>query len=336
MRSEDLKKALKEAIKYDIAVMIKGSPGLGKSAIVHQVAEELGYDIIDYRLSQVDSVDLRGVPSIKDGRTVWNPPDEFPKDPKSKGILFLDEINSASQSVQAAAYQLVLDRALGTYELPPGWIPIAAGNRTTDRAIVNQMPTPLRNRFAHFELEPSIDDWSNWAVGAGVSEETIAFLRFRSNLLDMFSGDKKEQALIKDTDTIYTPRSWVMASNFVRSPLRLSLMTACVGAGPAAEFEAYLRVYQELPDLDALMKDPKIWRDIKNPGAMYAVATGIAARVKQGNKALVKAFFQIVDKIPVEYGALAVKDAERRNPQILDELEFISWTHKHVNVLMKS
>ena len=335
MRSEELKKALKEAIKQNVPVLIKGSPGIGKSAIVHQIGKEIGYQVIDYRLSQVDSVDLRGVPSIKDGRTHWNAPAEFPSDPKSKGILFLDEINSASQSVQAAAYQLVLDRELGTYKLPDGWIPMAAGNRTTDRAIVNQMPTPLRNRFCHFELEPSIDDWVGWAVTAGIPEETIAFLRFRPNLLDQFSDTKKAQQEIKDCDTIYTPRSWVMASKFTRSSNRLAMVSGCVGPGPGAEFEAYLRVYQDLPDLDKLMDNPKLYKDLsKNPGAMYALATGIAARVGVNTK-LVGNFFKVVEQIPVEYGALAVKDAERRNKNVLNEPAFITWTSKHVDVLMK-
>lgn len=331
MRPNDLVKALKEAIKQDAPVMITGSPGVGKSAIVHEVAKEIGYDIIDYRLSQIDSVDLRGVPSVKDGRTQWNPPNEFPR--TGKGILFLDEINSASQSVQAAAYQLVLDRKLGTYELPKGWIPIAAGNRTVDRAIVHSMPTPLRNRFIHFMLESSIDDWANWAVGAGIAEQAIAFLRFRPNLLDQFA-DPKQMEKIKDSPTIYTPRSWAMAARFVNSSQRLTMMGAAVGEGPAAEFEGYLRVYDELQDLDELLKNPKMYKPTKNPGALYALATGLAARTQVDSK-LIPNFFKLIEQLPTEIAALAVKDCERRSKDLLNHPAFITWSHKNLDVLLK-
>lgn len=330
MRAEQLIVNLKEAIRTNTASMLHGSPGVGKSAIVHQVAKELGLGILDYRLSQVDSVDLRGVPSIKDGRTHWNPPAEFPHE--GEGLFFLDEINSAPQSVQAAAYQLVLDRKLGTYVLPPGWIPVAAGNRLTDRAIVNQMPTPLRNRFIHFELDSSIDDWCSWAMSANVPEQMIAFLRFRPNLLDEFS-QADSATKIKDSNTIATPRSWEIAGRFVASVNRLSMMSSTVGTGPAAEFESYLQVYEELPDLDALMKNPKLYKAPKNPGALYAIATGIAARMTENMP--MKNFFAIVDQMPIEFGALAVKDSQRRVPTTAYSKEFLVWSTKNFEMWRK-
>jgi hypothetical protein len=331
MRVEQLVTCIKEAIKHDAPLMIHGSPGIGKSAIVHQVAEDLNLNILDYRLSQIDAVDLRGVPSINNGRTHWNAPAEFPNE--GKGLLFLDEINSAPQAVQAAAYQLVLDRSLGTYTLPKGWIPIAAGNRVTDRAIVNQMPTPLRNRFIHFDLESSIDDWSAWATTAGIPEQVIAFLRFRPNLLDEFATDDSAKK-IKDAQAFCTPRSWAMASRFVNTPShRLAMMSSAVGAGPAAEFESYLRVYDELMDLDELLKNPKIYKEPKNPGAQYAIATGIAARVQDNDKVFGN-FFKVIEQMPVDFATLAVKDAERRNKKIIDAPVFISWASKYLPMFL--
>jgi MoxR-like ATPase len=159
MRPSQIVSALNLCLDVQQPVMIWGSPGVGKSDTVKQTAEKRNIDLIDLRLSQLDSVDLRGVPSVdrERRRTDWNSPSILPYE--GKGILFLDEINSAPQGVTAAAYQLILDRRLGDYVLPEGWNIIAAGNRVSDRAIVNQMPTPLKNRFAHLYFEVNNDDW---------------------------------------------------------------------------------------------------------------------------------------------------------------------------------
>ena len=140
MRPSQVTQALEYLIKAKQPVMLHGSPGVGKSQVVKQVADKLGIEMIDLRLSQLDPVDLRGVPSVDKikvgktevGKTNWNVPSFLPTE--GNGILFLDEINSAAQATQAAAYQLVLDRKLGDYELPSGWAMVAAGNRSTDRA----------------------------------------------------------------------------------------------------------------------------------------------------------------------------------------------------------
>ncbi len=113
-------------IKTDTPLFIHGSPGIGKSYIVADVAQKRGLTLVDVRLSQMDPVDLRGIPSIKEEQTVWMPPVFFPKDPDSEGILFLDELNAAPPSVQAAIYQLVLNRQMGEYLLPKGWRIICA------------------------------------------------------------------------------------------------------------------------------------------------------------------------------------------------------------------
>ena len=84
------------------------------------------------------------------------PPDFLPT--KSKGILFLDEMNSAPRAVQAAAYQLILNRKIGEYELPVGWAVVAAGNRAGDRAVVNDMPSALANRLVHIDFKVDVDD----------------------------------------------------------------------------------------------------------------------------------------------------------------------------------
>jgi len=133
------------------------------------------------RAVQLDPVDLRGLPRVSGNQTEWVPPKFLPA--SGEGILFLDELTAAPQMTQAACCQLVLDRKLGEYELPKGWVVIAAGNPASERGVHFAMPRPLRNRFVHLDLEPDFDDWCRWAVKARIRAEIIAFLRFKRDLL---------------------------------------------------------------------------------------------------------------------------------------------------------
>ena len=121
-----------------------------------------------------------------------------------RGILFLDEITSAPPTVTAAAYQLILDRRLGEYRIPDGWVIFAAGNRLGDRGVTYVMPAPLANRFTHYEIEPHLDDWVAWALASAVDERVIAFLRFRPDLL--FHFDPAQHPI-----AFPSPRSWEYA-----------------------------------------------------------------------------------------------------------------------------
>jgi MoxR-like ATPase len=136
---------------------------------------------LDIRAVQLDPVDLRGLPRISADQAEWVPPKFLPT--SGNGILFLDELTSAPQMTQAGCYQLVLDRKLGEYQLPNGWVVIAAGNPASERGVHFSMPRPLRNRFVHLDLEPDFEDWSKWAVKANIRPEIIAFLRFKPTLL---------------------------------------------------------------------------------------------------------------------------------------------------------
>ena len=155
-----------------------GAPGVGKSQVVAQVAAALGLRLIDIRAVLLDPVDLRGLPTVEDGKAAWAIPAFLPEN--GAGILFLDELNAAPPLVQAACYQLVLDRALGEYHLPEGWSVFAAGNREGDRAVTSRMSSALANRFVHLSFEPDLDDWSRWAMGPGdLRSEVVAFRKRR-------------------------------------------------------------------------------------------------------------------------------------------------------------
>lgn len=340
MRPSQIVEAINLCIEANQPVMIHGSPGVGKSAVVRQVAAQRGIDLIDLRLSQLDPVDLRGVPSVdtKKRITSWNTPSFLPTD--GKGILFLDEINSAAQATQAAAYQLVLDRKLGDYVLPPGWVIIAAGNRSTDRAIVNQMSTALKNRFVHINYEVNNDDWCDWALRNNIAVEVLGFIRFRPMLLNEFEqrNDSKEERervqRLKDAQAFATPRSWEFLSKVVQqkpsADIEYELYTGIVGEGAAAEFMGYLKYYRDLPNLDALLMNPGTAKVPEEPATLYALATGLATKATQDNMERVVKYTL---RLPPEFQVLLMKDAITRDNSLAQTKAFNDWAIKNADVM---
>jgi hypothetical protein len=270
-------------------VMLWGPPGVGKSQMITQVAARHGVPLIDIRLSQMEPSDLRGIP-FKDGdRVEWAIPSMLPDAERHgpRGILFLDEITSAPPSVSAAAYQLILDRRLGNYEVPPGWAIFAAGNRQGDRGVTYTMPAPLANRFSHFEVDLNVDDWAAWAYAAGIDDRIIAFIRFRPDLLFDFDPAHNPVAFP-------SPRSWEFAhralQKFEVQPELLSgALQACVGQAAGIELAAFLAHLEELPDLDAIVGGEALPapREIDLQYAVAAALVGRAIRAREAEEAQV-------------------------------------------------
>lgn len=326
-------------------VIMHGSPGIGKSSIVHQIAKNLNLPLIDMRLSQMDSVDLRGIPYRDNGMTYWATNSQLPTDEKvhgPEGILFLDEFTSARREMQAPAYQIVLDHRIGTTPLLPGWRIMAAGNLTSDRAIVEQMSTALKNRFGHIFLESDHEDWCAWALNSGVSVEVLGFIRFRPNLLNDFENaiakDKKsvdKGQKMTDLMAFATPRSWgfvdKMLKKGVPSHLEYDLYSGLVGEGATAEFLAYVKHHRDLPNLDQLLMAPDKAVVPTEPAQLYALSTGLAAKITEDN---IDRAVKYLDRIPKEFQVMCVKDAVVRSPVLCSTKTFNTWSVKNAKVLM--
>ena len=306
-------------------VFVWGTPGIGKSAVVHQLAAEVRVALRDIRALLLDPVDLRGLPFIgKDGRSQWATPDFLPQD--GEGILFLDELNAAPAMVQASCYQLVLDRKLGEYTLPEGWAIVAAGNRDSDRAATTRMPTPLRNRFVHLEFEVDLQEWSEWAIRVGLRPEVIAFLRFRPELLNAFD---------RDANAFPSPRSWEFVSRILNSKpdqsAEYELIAGAVGAGAGTEFGAFLRTFRELPNIDAILLNPNQEPVPENAAAQYAVASALAHCASDTNFDRICLY---LNRLPTEFRVLCVRDATLREPAIRSTAGFIKFAVENHHVLM--
>jgi len=305
--------------------MIWGSPGIGKSDIMLQIAKRKGKQLIDIRANLFDPIDLRGLPNISpEGLTSWAIPDFLPRE--GEGILFIDELPNAPQAVQVSFYQLILDRALGDYALPDGWDIFAAGNRMSDKGATHAMPAPLANRFVHAEVEPNLDDFVDWALTTGkIDNRIIAFLRFRTDLLNAF--DPKFKAFP-------TPRSWEMLSkllNHTPSEIQFETFSGTVGEGAATEFTGFLRIVDQLPDLDSLIQNPDTTRVPDTMQAQYAVATGLATRA---NPETFPNIIKYITKLPAEFQVITVKDSLRLNNQLAECRAFINWSIKNASILL--
>jgi dynein-related subfamily AAA family protein len=316
MKPSDIASSLQLLAQIQKPAFLWGPPGVGKSQVVAQVATALGIRLIDIRAILLDPVDLRGLPTLEQGRAAWAIPAFLPED--GAGILFLDELNAAPPLVQAACYQLVLDRALGEYRLPDGWTVFAAGNREGDRAVTSRMSSALANRFVHLNFEADLDAWSRWAMGPGdLRPEVVAFLRWRPELLHRFEPTEK---------AFPSPRAWASVSHILTATppadIEFGLYEGTVGRGAAIEFTGFLRVFRSLPSLDGILLNPATAPIPDEPSALCAVATGLARRTTEQNFAAV---IHYADRLAREYGTLLVKAATARLPGLAHHPAFTRW-----------
>lgn len=256
-------------------VFIWGPPGVGKSSAVHQAADELNVNIIDLRMRLLSPIDLRGLPKIYNGKAIWSRPEFIPVE--GQGILFLDDLPTAPPSVQASAYQLVLDRAVGSHRLGDGWYIVAAGNRETDAAATYRMPTPLKSRFLHIHFEVNVEDWMKWAISNNIHSAVTGFISYRNDLLLRFDPKTKE--------TNYPcPRTW----EFVSRELMIGdndyeSIAGCIGEGTAAEFLHFTKIREKMPDVDAILsgelKTLPIYEDSEKLGICHATISSLVAKI---------------------------------------------------------
>ena len=284
MKPSSIRPALRHLIEKQRPAFLWGAPGVGKSDVVKQVANDLKLELRDVRLSLMDPIDLKGFPVINTTKTkmTWLPADFLPT--KGKGLLFLDEMNAAPQSVQAASYQLILNRRIGEYHLPDGWSVLAAGNRSSDRSVVHTMPAALANRFVHLDFDVNVDDWNEWAMNNGLHTDLRAFIRFRPNLLHSFDSANNPRAFP-------SPRSWAFVDSLYKSHLsqdeEFEMIKGTVGEGASAEFSGFVRLIKDLPTTDEVLLDPEKTRLPESPAAMYALATALDAKATPANIARV-------------------------------------------------
>ncbi|MBR2870316.1 MAG: AAA family ATPase [Clostridia bacterium] len=304
-------------IKAFPSVMLWGAPGVGKSQAIRQMAKEIELQtgkktvVTDVRLLLFNPIDLRGIPTANVDKTlsIWLKPQIFQMDDSEDvvNILFLDEISAAPQSVQAAAYQITLDRVVGEHKLPDNCIVIAAGNRITDKSVAYKMPKALANRLLHVNVESSFFSWKRWAIANGINKKVLGFLSFQKNYLMGFDTSNDDLAFA-------TPRSWEMVSNILNNVSDdvnkvYGSIAGLVGEDMAIEFRAWDRLYSDLPKIEDIFegKDCKI---PTNLDAVYALTSSMVSYAREHKKQMDKIANSIryAQKLPPDFSVMLLKD----------------------------
>ena len=323
LRPSELADTLALLVEARQPCIVYGPPGSAKSQIAQQVAADAGREYIDVRALLLDPVDLRGIP-WRDGadRTRWAPPAFLPpSDDPGLWLINLEELPSALPMVQAALYQLVLDRKCGEYELPEGASLIACGNRESDRGVVHRMPTPLASRFVHLEIRVDAEDWLAWGAANGISPEVLFFVSMRPELLHQFDPQSREAAFP-------CPRTWHFASDIVKRRNGLdpaaerALFRGTVGEAAAVEFSAFLKVWRELPHPRAVLDDPENAIVPDNASALIALCGSLYRMADDVNLGAIVTFAQ---RLRREVGEFLVGSCVRREPALQHTDAFIRW-----------
>lgn len=296
-------------------LLIKGSPGCGKSSIVRAICDERNIEFIDVRLAQMEPCDIRGlpVPDRENSKMDWFVNGMWPRDPNGKGIIFLDEITSADRSVQVAAYELVLDRRLGKlYTVPPGYLIVAAGNLTTDKAVATVMSSALANRFMHVQLQEDAESWLDWARENDLHPAVTGFISYKPNLLFNMEGENLSSGWP-------SPRSWERVSkicniyNSADESLLRTMIYGLIGNGTGVEFMAFYKINSQFKNVLEYMTDPS--KDVSElisdkADRKYALVATMSYLLWKGKNevdqnARLDGFFRITSALTSDFAVMA-------------------------------
>lgn len=328
MRASELSATILKLVRQKVPTFLWGAPGIGKSSIVKQIAKDTDVGFIDLRLALMDPTDLKGIPFYdKESHTaLWAPPAFLPK--TGEGILFLDELNSAPPSVQASAYQLILDRQVGEYTLPDGWAIVAAGNREGDRGVTYRMPAPLANRFVHFEMEVNLDDWRHWAYKKKLDEKIISYISYKSEHLFTFDAKSEHKSFA-------TPRSWEYVDSILKSGLSenliLDAISGAVGKEVAVGFLSFVKVVKRLPDIDAILESGE-GEYSDEVDVLYALSVGLISRVLN-DETKIDNLLKYTLNLKGEFAVMIIQDLQRNGVKMEHSEVFKEWVKKFMYLL---
>ena len=283
--SVQARKAMLQAFKSKRPLFIWGPPGIGKSEVVAEVAAELNGPVIDLRMAQMEPTDIRGIPFFNkdNGKMDWAEPVDLPSKEFAAEhpivVLFLDEMNSAPPAVQAAGYQLILNRRVGKYVLPDNVVIVAAGNRDSDKGVTYRMPMPLANRFIHLEMRPDFTSWQQWAVNKGIHKDVVGYLSFAKN--DLYDFDAKSASR-----AFATPRSWCFVSDLLNdedsidTDTLFNLVSGAVGEGLAVKFQAHRKISGKMPAPEDILSGKVKDLQVKEISAMYSLTISMCYELR--------------------------------------------------------
>ena len=331
----ELQEALIEDLKVGLVPMVSSSPGMGKSDIIRTIADLFKLKVIDLRVSQCEPLDMQGYPGVIDGRMTFHIPEYFPietdkvPDGYDGWLLFLDEFNSGNKQTEAAAYKLILDRAVYKHKLHSRCLIAAAGNLTTDRAIVNTQSTATTSRLTHYRMRVDHKVWVDWANAHKIDHRIISLMKFKPELLHRFDTSTNEL-------TFPCPRTWEFASKVIAGKNEITHITkirlaGTVGEGAAVELATYCEIYQNLPTIEQILSNPKSgWRVPKEPSEQYAVTTMLSHNTTPNT---IDKIIIAINRLPVDFQVITFKDIYKRTPELKGHPIIKEWIAKNAHVI---
>jgi len=318
-----------DILEARLVPFLHGSPGIGKSAIVKQIADMGDLEMIDHRLSTSAPEDMSGLPRFKDDFATFAPfADIFPiegisKTDKQGWLLFLDEMNAASKSVQAASYKLVLDRMVGQHKLHKDAYIVAAGNLATDRAITNNLSTAMQSRLIHLQIEPNFQEWiEDVAIPEKYDKRIIAFLnRYPSKLMD-FSPDHNDH-------TFCTLRTWEFMNKLLKvsgttkalDTAKTAMYAGTITSGVAVEFVQFTKVFESLVQIKDVLQEPETTPVPTDINLQWATITHLIEVVTEDN---FKAISTYINRFGISFKILFYRSLIQHNPNLRTHPDWIS------------
>ena len=337
---------IKNNIKH--AILGLGAPGVGKSQIIRQIGKKYGYKVIDIRLAQMSEVEIGGLiyPNESRTKTVWLTPEVLP-DEKRDGkntILLLDELTSCTKRVQVAAYQLILDRRIGQYQLPEGTFVIALGNREDDDGVYIKLAGPLADRFEIHYIDPDFDQWKyDYALKYNVHHLVIAYLTFKPSALH----NQKESG---GSMVFATPRSWDRVSDIlhidsdVRKPVIMNKIIGNVGEKEGIQFVEFCKNNSDIVTADEFLagrgaapKSPEkisILLSALADKASFLATLGSAELTNEQEykvRAVIRAYFRFPES---EYTVIGLRNLLEMNREVVKKV-FLSIDDREIRNFIK-
>lgn len=330
MKTKDAAQLTAFAISNRLPIMLVGSPGIGKTSIIKQVAGSLNSDLVIMHPVVSDPTDFKGLPFAENGKAHFLPFGELNKliEASKPLICFLDDLGQAPASVQAACMQLILERRINGHKVSDNVTFCAATNRASDKAGVTGILEPVKSRFAFIaELDVNVDDWTAWAIAENLPFEVISFIRFRPEHLTSWKPEREIKNQPCPRTIEFLARAYASG---VPSSIEFDAFKAIVGEACAAEFTGFLKVCRSLPDPDQIFLNPKGAQVPDEPSAMFAISGALHSRIKPGN---FEAATTYVERLPAEYQVVFMKDTATHKPELTKTKPFISWASKNSNII---
>jgi len=333
VNAAELRQCLIEDLKVGLTPMVASSPGMGKSDIIRSIAAEYKWELIDIRVSQCEPVDMQGFPGVVNNRMTFYPPEYFPLEgdtiPEGKKgwIIFLDELNSGNKQTEAATYKLILDREVYKHKLHPKCLIVAAGNLSTDRAIVNTQSTATTSRLTHYRMRVDHKIWIDWANEHNIDHRIISMIKFKPDILHKFDPATNEL-------TFPCPRTWAFASKIIKDRSSIDGITkirlaGTIGQGAAVELSTFIDIYRNLPKIEQILKNPKSgWKVPTEPSELYAVTTMLAHNITHDN---IEDMIWAVERLPMDFRIITLRDVYKKTPSLIKHPVINDWTARNAS-----